>query len=86
MDVDDAWVTGARVRMIRRRRGLSQEVVAGFAGGFDAARLAQRPDLVGMLAMSRTVALMRLGARRRASALCADVLNETIDMARALTR
>ena len=32
--------------------------------GFDAARLAQRPDLVGMLAMSRTVAL------------CADVLNE----------
>jgi transcriptional regulator with XRE-family HTH domain len=32
MDVDDAWMTGACVRMICRRRGLSQEVIAGFAG------------------------------------------------------
>ncbi|MGH3998220.1 MAG: helix-turn-helix domain-containing protein, partial [Pseudonocardiaceae bacterium] len=32
MDLDDARSIGARARMIRRRRGLSQEVVAGLAG------------------------------------------------------
>jgi transcriptional regulator with XRE-family HTH domain len=32
MDVDDVQSMGARVRKIRRRRGLSLEVVAGFAG------------------------------------------------------
>jgi transcriptional regulator with XRE-family HTH domain len=32
VDADDARSIGARVRMIRRRRGLSQEVVAGLAG------------------------------------------------------
>ena len=32
MNVDDAQTVGARARMIRRRRGLSQEVVAGLAG------------------------------------------------------
>ncbi|MGH3825425.1 MAG: helix-turn-helix domain-containing protein [Pseudonocardiaceae bacterium] len=44
--------------------------------GFDAAVRAERPDLVGMLAMSRAVALMRVRARRRAAAVCADVLGE----------
>ena len=32
MDTDDALMIGARARMIRRRRGLSLEVVAGLAG------------------------------------------------------
>ncbi|MGH8904180.1 MAG: helix-turn-helix domain-containing protein, partial [Egibacteraceae bacterium] len=32
MDVEDARTIGARARMIRRRRGLSLEVVAGLAG------------------------------------------------------
>ncbi|MGH8572200.1 MAG: helix-turn-helix domain-containing protein, partial [Gammaproteobacteria bacterium] len=32
MDVEDARTIGARARMIRRRRGLSLDVVAGFAG------------------------------------------------------
>ncbi|HEV7450473.1 MAG TPA: helix-turn-helix transcriptional regulator [Pseudonocardiaceae bacterium] len=32
MDADDALSIGARVRMIRRRRGLSLDVVAGLAG------------------------------------------------------
>ena len=32
MDVDDALSIGARARMIRRRRGLSLDVVAGLAG------------------------------------------------------
>jgi transcriptional regulator with XRE-family HTH domain len=32
VDADDAQLIGARARMIRRRRGLSLEVVAGLAG------------------------------------------------------
>jgi DNA-binding transcriptional regulator YiaG len=32
LDVEEASVIGARARMIRRRRGLSLEVVAGPAG------------------------------------------------------
>jgi transcriptional regulator with XRE-family HTH domain len=32
MDVDDASAIGQRVRMIRRRRGLSLDVVGGLAG------------------------------------------------------
>ncbi|MGH3768170.1 MAG: helix-turn-helix domain-containing protein [Pseudonocardiaceae bacterium] len=32
MDADDALMIGARARIIRRRRGLSLEVVAGLAG------------------------------------------------------
>ncbi|MGH3775767.1 MAG: helix-turn-helix domain-containing protein [Pseudonocardiaceae bacterium] len=58
------------------RIGHADLAVAAAHRGFDAARLAQRLDLVGMLAMSRTVALMGLGARRRAAGLSADVLNE----------
>lgn len=44
--------------------------------GYDAAVRAERPDLAGMLAMSRTVALMRAGARHRAATVCAGVLGE----------
>jgi transcriptional regulator with XRE-family HTH domain len=32
VDAEEAWAIGARAAMIRRRRGLSQDVVAGFAG------------------------------------------------------
>jgi hypothetical protein len=32
VDTDDALMIGARVRRIRRRRGLSLDVVAGLAG------------------------------------------------------
>ncbi|MGH3781238.1 MAG: hypothetical protein ACRDRO_11610, partial [Pseudonocardiaceae bacterium] len=58
------------------RIGHADLAVAAAHRGFDAARRAERPDLVGMLAMSRTVALMGLGARRRGAGLSADVLNE----------
>ncbi|HET9118694.1 MAG TPA: helix-turn-helix transcriptional regulator [Pseudonocardiaceae bacterium] len=58
------------------RIGHADLAVLAARRGFDAARLAERADLVGMLAMSRTVALMGLGARRRAAGLCAEVLNE----------
>ncbi len=32
MEAEEARTIGARARMIRRRRGLSQDVVAGLAG------------------------------------------------------
>jgi transcriptional regulator with XRE-family HTH domain len=44
--------------------------------GLDAARLAERPDLVGMLEMNRTSSLLGLGARRRAAVLCRETLRE----------
>lgn len=52
--------------------------LAGIAAqrGFDAARLAERPDLVGMLEMSRTSALIGLGARRRAASVCGTTLQD----------
>jgi transcriptional regulator with XRE-family HTH domain len=52
--------------------------LAGIAAqrGLDAARLAERPDLVGMLEMNRTSSLLGLGARRRAAVLCRETLRE----------
>jgi transcriptional regulator with XRE-family HTH domain len=58
------------------RIGHTDLAVIAARRGFDAAVRAERPDLAGMLAMSRTVALMRVGARRRAATVCADVLGE----------
>jgi transcriptional regulator with XRE-family HTH domain len=58
------------------RIGHSDLAVVAARRGFDAAVRAERPDLAGMLAMSRTVALMRVGARRRAATVCARVLDE----------
>ncbi|MDQ3760993.1 MAG: hypothetical protein M3460_04640 [Actinomycetota bacterium] len=58
------------------RIGHADLAVVAARRGFDAASRAERPDLVGMLAMSRTVALMRVGARRHAASVCADVLGE----------
>src|SRR5262249_33079954 len=56
--------------------GRAALAVVAAGRGFDAASRAGRPDLVGMLAMSRTVALMRVGARQRAASVCGDVLDE----------
>lgn len=52
--------------------------LAGIAAqrGLDAARLTERPDLVGLLAMSRTIVLLGLGARRRAASVCGTALRE----------
>lgn len=58
------------------RIGHTDLAVVAARRGFDAASRAERPDLVGMLAMSRTVALMRAGARQRAGSVCGDVLND----------
>jgi transcriptional regulator with XRE-family HTH domain len=55
---------------------IGQIELAGIAAerGLAAARLAERPDLVGMLEMSRTRMLMGLGARRRATVVCGETL------------
>ncbi|MGQ0777629.1 MAG: proline-rich domain-containing protein [Pseudonocardiales bacterium] len=58
------------------RIGDAALAVTAACRGFDAAKLAERPDLAGMLAMSRTVALMRVRARRRAASVCAETLTE----------
>jgi transcriptional regulator with XRE-family HTH domain len=58
------------------RLGYEDLAVLAARRGFDAASRAERPDLVGMLAMCRTVALMRARARRRAANVCATVLDE----------
>ena len=58
------------------RIGHAELALVAARRGFDAARRAERTDLAGMLAMSRTVALIRVGARNRAAAMCADVLDE----------
>lgn len=62
--------------VLAKRSG--QIELAGIAAqrGLDAARLAERPDLVGMLEMSRTSTLIGLGARRRAALMCGETLRE----------
>jgi hypothetical protein len=52
--------------------------LAGIAAqrGWDAARLAERPDLVGMLEMNRASSLLGIGARRRAAVLGGETLRE----------
>jgi len=58
------------------RMGHADLAVIAARRGFDAALRAERPALAGMLAMSRTVALMRVGARRQAATVCASALGE----------
>ncbi|MGH4008237.1 MAG: helix-turn-helix domain-containing protein [Pseudonocardiaceae bacterium] len=62
--------------ILAKRTG--QIELAGIAAerGLAAARLAERPDLVGMLEMSRTSTLIGLGARRRAAVVCGETLRQ----------
>lgn len=50
--------------------------VAAARRGYDAARALERPDLVGFLAMGRTMTLGRVGARHRALRVAGEVLAE----------
>ncbi|MBO0873412.1 MAG: helix-turn-helix transcriptional regulator [Pseudonocardia sp.] len=59
---------------LARTTGHFELAVAAARRGFDAAERAERLDLMGLLAMSRSIALMRLGARRAA----ANVTRETL--------
>ncbi|MGH3997131.1 MAG: helix-turn-helix domain-containing protein, partial [Pseudonocardiaceae bacterium] len=61
---------------LAKRTGHAELAVAAAQRGCDAARLAERPDLLGMLATSRTIGLMRLGARWRALAVSGETLTE----------
>ncbi|MGH3616377.1 MAG: helix-turn-helix domain-containing protein [Pseudonocardia sp.] len=61
---------------LAKRTGRAELAVAAAHRGCDAARLAERPDLLGMIATSRTIGLMRLGARWRAVSVSAETLAE----------
>ena len=61
---------------LAKRTGRAELAVAAAKRGCDAARLAERPDLLGMIATSRTIGLMRMGARWRADSVSSAVLTE----------
>jgi transcriptional regulator with XRE-family HTH domain len=61
---------------LAKRTGRAELAVAAVKRGCDAARLAERPDLLGMIATSRTIGLMRMGARWRADSVSSAVLTE----------
>ncbi|MGH3702953.1 MAG: hypothetical protein ACRDQY_26630 [Pseudonocardiaceae bacterium] len=61
---------------LAKRSGHAELAVAAAQRGCDAARLAERPDLLGMIATSRTLGLMRLGGRRRAVSMSGETLTE----------
>jgi transcriptional regulator with XRE-family HTH domain len=50
--------------------------IAAARRGYDAARLLERPDLIGLMAMGRTMTLGRVGARHRALLVADRVLAE----------
>lgn len=56
--------------------GHGELAVAATRRGWDAARLAERPDLAGLMAMGRGISLNRIGARRRARSVMATELAE----------
>ncbi len=61
---------------LAKRTGHAELAVAAAQRGCDAACLAERPDLLGMIATSRTIGLMRLGARWRAVSVSDETLTE----------
>lgn len=61
---------------LARLTGRAELALTAAERGYDAARLAERPDLAGLMAMNRSGGLMKLGARRRATSVCMTALNE----------
>lgn len=64
---------------LARTTGHTELAVAAARRGFDAAQRAERLDLMGLLSMSRSIALMRLGARRAAGNVTRDALATLAD-------
>lgn len=64
---------------LARTTGHNELAVTAARRGVDAARRVERPDLEGLATMCRSVALMRLGARRKASKVTADTLTALSD-------
>jgi transcriptional regulator with XRE-family HTH domain len=56
--------------------GHAELAVTAARRAYDAARRLERPDLVGLTAMGRTMTLGRIGARRRAYSIASDILIE----------
>lgn len=65
---------------LARTTGHFELAVAAARRGFDAAARAERLDLMGLLAMSRSIALMRLGARRASANVTRDALATFTDV------
>jgi transcriptional regulator with XRE-family HTH domain len=63
-------------RSLAGTMGHPELAVAVAQRGYDAARLLERPDLVGLMAMGRTMTLSHVGARRRALKLAEQTLAE----------
>lgn len=61
---------------LARTTGHTELAVTAARRGVDAARRVERVDLVGLATMCRSVALMRLGARRAASTAARDALTD----------
>lgn len=59
---------------LARTTGHFELAVAAAKRGYDAAERGERLDLMGLLAMSRSIALMRLGARRAAATITRNAL------------
>lgn len=59
-----------------RTLGHGELAITAARRGYDAARATERSELIGLATMCRTVALMRMGARRRADTLATAALAE----------
>jgi transcriptional regulator with XRE-family HTH domain len=64
------------VRALAGTIGSNELAVAAARRGYDAARILERPDLIGMMAMGRTMTLGHIGARRRALTVASKALAE----------
>lgn len=72
-----ALVEACKVAYILAKRIGRIELAAFVAQrGRDAARAAERPDLIALMEMSRTSALLAVGARRRGRLVCAEALRD----------
>ena len=72
-----ALVEACKVAYILAKR-IGRIELAGFVAerGRDAARVAERPDLIALMEMSRTSALLAVGAHRRGRLVCAEALRD----------
>ncbi|MGH4008506.1 MAG: helix-turn-helix domain-containing protein [Pseudonocardiaceae bacterium] len=61
---------------LARLTGRAELAMTAAERGHEAARRSERPDLTGLMAMNRSGGLMKLGARWRATSICADALGE----------
>lgn len=62
--------------ILAKRTGRIELAGAAAQRGVDAARLAERPDLIGFMEMNLTSALLGLGAQRRGRVVCSRALDQ----------